>query len=239
LYKTIIKRRENIENKTKLLKFKKKKWKKAAAFYLKGIRWYKRYKAQDQSRYIMTRYARKGNSFEKLFRNNLNNTKKLRLFYGGLSRKELKKYIKTFLLTKTKKTMHKNLLFLQLLERRLDTVLYRAKFARNFRNARQLISHKKVFVNNKIVNSPAYRLKQGDLITFNLNIKNVVESNLKYCLFNWIRYKSRLWPIPPKHLIINYKTMEIIIDNIDLVNLSTDFKNSLHLEHILTSYYRY
>jgi len=131
------------------------------------------------------------------------------------------------------------LLFLKLIERRLDTVLYRAKFAKNFRNARQLINHKKVYVNNKIVNSPSYKLKQGDLISFDLNIKNNIEDNLKYCLLNWVRHNAKLWPLPPKHLIINYNTMEIVIDNIDLVNLSTSFKSGLNLENILTSYYKY
>ena len=54
--------------------------------------------------------------------------------------------------------------FLQLLERRLDNVVYRMHFAVSRSQARQLISHGHVFVNGKPVNVPVYEIKVGDVI---------------------------------------------------------------------------
>ena len=53
---------------------------------------------------------------------------------------------------------------LQLLERRLDNIVYRLGFAPSRPSARQLISHKHFLVDNKIVNIPSYLLKPGQVI---------------------------------------------------------------------------
>jgi len=54
---------------------------------------------------------------------------------------------------------------LQLLEQRLDNVVYRMGFAVTRPQARQLVSHKGVMVNGKPVNLPSYQVKAGDSIT--------------------------------------------------------------------------
>lgn len=51
-----------------------------------------------------------------------------------------------------------------LLERRLDTVVYRAKFVPTVFAARQIVSHGHIKVNGKRVNIPSYRCKVGDII---------------------------------------------------------------------------
>lgn len=53
---------------------------------------------------------------------------------------------------------------LQLIERRLDTIVFRMGFAPNRRRARQLIGHGHILVNGKKVNLPSYSIKQGDLV---------------------------------------------------------------------------
>ena len=53
---------------------------------------------------------------------------------------------------------------LQLLERRLDNVVYRLCFAPTRPAARQLVSHKHFLVNRKSVNIPSYLVKPGDVI---------------------------------------------------------------------------
>ena len=53
---------------------------------------------------------------------------------------------------------------LQLLESRLDNVVYRLGFAPSRPAARQLVSHKHFLINNKIVNIPSYSLRVGDVI---------------------------------------------------------------------------
>ena len=51
-----------------------------------------------------------------------------------------------------------------LLERRLDTIIYRAKFATTVFSARQLINHGHIRVNGKKVNIPSYLVKEEDAI---------------------------------------------------------------------------
>lgn len=53
---------------------------------------------------------------------------------------------------------------LQLLESRLDNIVYRLGFAFSRPAARQLVSHKHFLVNNRLVNIPSYILKPGDII---------------------------------------------------------------------------
>ena len=53
---------------------------------------------------------------------------------------------------------------IKLLERRLDNVVFRLGFASSRKQARQLITHRHIIVNNVLVDIPAYLLKAGDLI---------------------------------------------------------------------------
>lgn len=55
--------------------------------------------------------------------------------------------------------------FLQLLERRLDNVVFRMGFASTRRQARQFVGHGHVLVNGKRVDIPSYRVKIGDEIS--------------------------------------------------------------------------
>ena len=54
--------------------------------------------------------------------------------------------------------------FIQLLERRLDNVVYRMHFAVSRNQARQVVNHGHVIVNGKAVNIPGYVVKAGDVI---------------------------------------------------------------------------
>lgn len=55
-------------------------------------------------------------------------------------------------------------LLLKLLERRLDNVVYRMGFASTRAEARQLVNHRAILVNGKIVNIPSYLVEPGDVI---------------------------------------------------------------------------
>jgi small subunit ribosomal protein S4 len=55
--------------------------------------------------------------------------------------------------------------FLQLLERRLDNVVYRLNLATSRSQARQLVTHRHFRVNGKLVNVPSFIVKAGDVIT--------------------------------------------------------------------------
>jgi len=54
--------------------------------------------------------------------------------------------------------------FIQMLEKRLDNVVFRLGFAPSRQAARQLVTHKHFFVNGKVVNLPSYSLKKGDKV---------------------------------------------------------------------------
>lgn len=62
---------------------------------------------------------------------------------------------------------------IQLLERRLDNVVFRAGFAPTLISARQLVSHGHVLMNGKLANIPSMRLKVGDEVTIRAKSKNM------------------------------------------------------------------
>jgi small subunit ribosomal protein S4 len=53
---------------------------------------------------------------------------------------------------------------LQYLEMRLDNIVYRMGFGSNRNQARQLVTHKHMMVNGKVVNIPSFRVKPGDVV---------------------------------------------------------------------------
>ena len=63
-----------------------------------------------------------------------------------------------------------------LLELRLDNVVFRMGFARTRREARQIVDHKHVLVNGKVINIPSYLIKAGDVI----EIKEKAKSMQRY-----------------------------------------------------------
>jgi small subunit ribosomal protein S4 len=73
-------------------------------------------------------------------------------------------------------------MFLSLLERRLDNVIYRIGFAPTRNNARQLVSHRHVLVNGKRLNIPSYQVKIGDMVS--LSGKAVEVPHIKKMLMN-------------------------------------------------------
>jgi small subunit ribosomal protein S4 len=85
---------------------------------------------------------------------------KLRHQYGLMER-QFRRYFETALRKRgvTGETL------LQMLETRLDNVVYRLGFANSRNAARQLVSHGHVTVNNRKVNVASYNLKSGDTIT--------------------------------------------------------------------------
>jgi small subunit ribosomal protein S4 len=118
------------------------------------------------------------NFFKRKFKYNLQNKQKLSLFYGKLRKNYLKNLVKS---TKNEfKTLNTQAtsLFIKKLETRLDTTLYRARFSYSLSNARQLILHKKIYVNHKIVQYNSYTLKKGDLITVDKNVFEFVLFNI-------------------------------------------------------------
>ncbi|MEK7521239.1 MAG: 30S ribosomal protein S4 [Patescibacteria group bacterium] len=84
----------------------------------------------------------------------------------GVTEKQFKTYV-------DKSQKEKNLT--QLLERRLDNVVYRLGFAPSRPAARQLVSHKHILVNDKPVNIPSYMVKVGDVVVLDTKSQNIPE----------------------------------------------------------------
>jgi small subunit ribosomal protein S4 len=89
----------------------------------------------------------------------LREKQKLKQMYGVLEKQFRNYYLKA-----SRKKGSTGLLLLQMLEQRLDNIVYRMGFAATRSEARQLVSHKAVAVNGKTVNMPSYPVSPGDVV---------------------------------------------------------------------------
>jgi len=85
---------------------------------------------------------------------------KLKGYYGDLTEKQFRRIYAEA--ERIKGDTGENLI--GLLERRLDAVIYRAKFVPTIFAARQFVNHGHITVNGQRVNIPSYRVKEGDVI---------------------------------------------------------------------------
>ncbi len=90
----------------------------------------------------------------------LNAKQKLKSYYGNINERQFRNVYRKALRKKGDTTEN----LVGLLETRLDTVIYRAKFAPTVFSARQLINHGHFRVNKKKVNISSYTVKENDLI---------------------------------------------------------------------------
>ena len=102
----------------------------------------------------------------------LREKQKVRRLYGVLE-KQFRNYYKEA--DRLKGATGVNLL--QLLEGRLDNVVYRMGFGSTRAEARQLCSHKAIMVNGKTVNIPSYQVKPGDVVAVREKAKNQLRIN--------------------------------------------------------------
>jgi small subunit ribosomal protein S4 len=97
----------------------------------------------------------------------LREKQKVRRTYGVLE-KQFRSYYKEA--ARLKGATGENLL--QLLERRLDNVVYRMGFGSTRAESRQLVSHKSITVNGQVVNIPSFQVKVGDVVAIREKSKN-------------------------------------------------------------------
>ncbi|MEE8157559.1 MAG: 30S ribosomal protein S4 [Gammaproteobacteria bacterium] len=90
----------------------------------------------------------------------LREKQKLRRMYGVLER-QFRNYYKTA----ARRQGATGELLLKLLESRLDNAVYRMGFASTRAEARQLVGHKGIMVNDRLVNIPSYQVQAGDKIS--------------------------------------------------------------------------
>lgn len=127
--------------------------------FLKGDRCYSEKCAVERRKYPPGQH---GQGYRKLsdYGVQLREKQKVRKIYGLLER-QFRRY---FYEAERRKGITGEIL-LQLVESRLDNIVYRMGFAPNRRRARQLISHGHIVVTGKEINLPSYQVKEGDSVS--------------------------------------------------------------------------
>ena len=117
----------------------------------------------------------------------LNEKQKVKFIYGLLE-KQFKKYY--VMATKQSGITGQNLL--QILESRLDNVVFRLGLANTRREARQIVNHGHILVNGNKVDITSYLVKAGDVVAVreksksSVRIKEIVEANEKRIIPKWL-----------------------------------------------------
>ncbi|KAF5066589.1 30S ribosomal protein S4 [anaerobic digester metagenome] len=130
--------------------------------------------------------------------------KKLSEYGTQLQEKQKAKYTYGILEKQFKNTFHKasrkkgmpGEVLLQLIESRLDNVVYRLGIAPTRSAARQLVTHRHIMVNGSVVNVPSYELKTGDVVAVREKSKSleVIQNALasKRNTYPWLEWDSTL-----------------------------------------------
>lgn len=126
-------------------------------------------------------HGSKGRKRFSSFSQHLREKQKAKRYYG-VSEKQFKKYYDL--------ASKKDLSLLQVLESRLDNVVYRLGFAPSRSVARQVVSHGQVMIDGQKVNVPSYQLKPGQIIS--LTDKGLKIENLRKMLTDK-DYRVPLW----------------------------------------------
>ena len=117
----------------------------------------------------------------------LNEKQKVKFIYGVLENQFRKYYVMA-----TKRVGITGEMLLQILETRLDNVVFRMGLANTRREARQLVNHGHFLVNGKKVDIPSYLVKTGDVISLkeksksSERIKEIVETNASRLVPKWL-----------------------------------------------------
>ena len=113
----------------------------------------------------------------------LTEKQKVRFIYGVMEKQFHKYYVMA-----TKKDGVTGEMLLQILESRLDNVVYRLGFAKTRKQARQMVNHCHILINGAVVNIPSYLVKVGDVITVkeNSGIKKLIVANNDVVVPGWL-----------------------------------------------------
>ncbi len=147
----------------------------------------------------------------------LNEKQKIRLTYL-VSEKQFAKYYQEA----ARRKGVTGTILLQILESRLDNVLFRAGFGITRKQTRQIVNHGHVLVNGKKVDIPSFLVKAGDVIT----VKSRSESFLKSV------NEMIDMACAPAWMTIDKEALKITFDRIpEREELDPDFKEQLVIEY--------
>ncbi len=148
----------------------------------------------------------------------LREKQKVRRIYGVLE-KQFRNYYKEA--ARLRGNTGENLL--QLLEKRLDNVVYRMGFASTRAEARQLVSHKAIVVNGKVVNIPSFTVKAEDVVS--IREKSKTQARIIAALELAEQREKPVW------VEVDNKKMEGVFKRIpDRTDLSAEINEQLIVE---------
>ena len=143
---------------------------------------------------------------------------RIRRIYGILE-KQFRNYYKSA--ASQKGSTGENLL--NLLEIRLDNVVYRMGYAATRAEARQLVSHKSILVNDQITNIPSYQVAPGDIVS--IREKSKKQQRIQDALTVTEQYGFPTW------VEVNSKEMSGTFQSLpDRADLGTDINEQLVVE---------
>lgn len=114
-----------------------------------------------------------------------------------VTERQLKKYFHAAAVKKGNTALYLS----EFLEKRLDNIIYRAGISPTRASARQLVSHRHIKVNDKVVSIPSHQVRKGDIITFsNAEVEKIpyiekILANKNIILPNWIERKATICKI--------------------------------------------
>lgn len=207
-YKSLINIKENFLNKNKIFKFTRQKWLNSVLL--------KRLKKKTKSKHFFRLFdhslyyrSKSNNFYKKRYKHNLMFKKKLCKLLGNFKIKRLKlvKFTtKTFLKKKSYLFSNKaESYYLEFFESNLDNIIRRTCLSVSVRESRDIINKGYVFVNGKRVIKHLYKVKKGDLISFD----SFVHGKLLQNFYN-LTMDSIVYPFPD-YMEVNYKILQIKI----------------------------
>mmetsp|Transcript_14422 Transcript_14422/g.29843 ORF Transcript_14422/g.29843 Transcript_14422/m.29843 type:complete len:206 (+) Transcript_14422:85-702(+) len=149
----------------------------------------------------------------------LEEKQKLRFNYG-LTESQLFRYVKEA----RRRQGVTGLILLQLLEMRLDTICFALGFAKSIAQARQLVNHGHITVNNQVVSIPSFQCRLNDVIGIKdkASSKTLVENNIK---------NNQVSDIP-NHLKFESSKLEAqVLDYCDRADVSLQLDELLVIEY--------
>jgi ribosomal protein S4 len=120
---------------------------------------YPRRRQKPETYFALDKSVPQPKSLRRAYKTSLLERQMLKIFYGGLTDKYIKKIYKGVRKSTKRNTMNR---FFECLESRLDVSLFRAKLAKSVSEARQLINHKKVALNGKAIKMPSQLINKLD-----------------------------------------------------------------------------
>lgn len=227
-YKIYTKISSNLFNNSKILSFKRKKWKnmyKTPAQKYIYLNWLLKKKnkskllkffyvhSDQQHVFFRNRFfIERINLHKNFYRLQLLEKQKIKLFFGG---KFKEKQLRTLYLNCFKRNLsyrQKYLKFFNRLQNRFDFLLVRTFFSRNIFEARQQILHGFFKVNGKTVTYPFFTLKVGDIVSVNKEYQFNIYKHLSHNFIK-IKRKKKLKIFSNTNVEINYNILTFIILN--------------------------